>query len=251
MVSPPTRAAVRSPALAALWAVWLVLAAPAGAATLVNPGFETGDFSGWVLNEDSGIGFFGTWGVLVTGTAVGSGASVFDHHDGINVTQRTPGLPTTFHATEGSFLAVQLQRGPETHRMYQDVTLLATDTDLIWDMRYENHATGGFDPARQYLAVHVRDPVSDAILATVFRTDRGDPLSVAMSSFTADVSAFAGRTVRLDVELEVQDFYFDVAFDNFAVTGAPEPGSVVLLGLGLALLGSRRGLQAAKARPTP
>jgi hypothetical protein len=123
--------------------------------------------------------------------------------------------------------------------MYQDVALASDATTLSWDMFYQNHSAA-FNLGSQFLRVAIMD-LSDNILSTLFLTNPGDPQGIPMSAFSADISAFAGTTARVDVTMQVQDFFFDAGFDNFRVDGAvPEPGSLGLLGLGLAGLGFMR-----------
>jgi len=99
--------------------------------------------------------------------------------------------------------------------MFQTVTVGSGVTTLRWDMAYQNHS-GGFNAGSQYLAVNVRDPATDAILATLFKTTQGiDPQQAPMQTYAVDISAFAGQTVRIDVELQGQNFFFDATFDNF------------------------------------
>jgi len=204
-----------------------LVGASAGAAPLVNGSFETGDYTGWTLFETASTPvYFGTWGIATTGATINYGDSTFDFFDGVNVSQYSPGLPITYNATDGNFVAYQLQTGPQQHRMYQDVSLDLSVTALCWDMEYNNH-NPVFDPLSQYLAVNIRD-LSDNILQTLFVTQVGDPLSIPMTPFSANIGSYAGTTVRIDVDLQVQASYFDATFDNFRVGGpgcstAPSP----------------------------
>ncbi|MCW5809024.1 MAG: choice-of-anchor D domain-containing protein, partial [Deltaproteobacteria bacterium] len=211
------------------------LATSALSSIVVNGSFETGDYTGWTLAESSGVPSLGTWGIAGDGETIGSGATVFDFADGVPVQQFTPGLPHTYHATDGVFVALQLQNGGEQHRMFQTVQLPACQPLLLWDMEYRNH-NGAFDAGAQYLAVNVRDPDSDAVLATPFKTMPGAPPVVpAMTPFEADLTPFAGQTVRLDFEQQVQLFHLDAAYDHVrvickglgALPGALDFGSVV------------------------
>jgi hypothetical protein len=202
----------------------------ASAVALVNGGFETGDYTGWTLFESSGTPDFGTWGIASDGQTVNYGDFVFDFFDQIDVSQYSPGLPHTYTATEGNYLALQLQNGPETHRLSQDMTVKTcnTRTILSWDMEYYNWM-GEFVPSYQALSVYIRDVNTDAILKTLFQTTAGiDPQSIPMTPFSADISEFAGMTVRLDVEMQVYGFYFDAAFDNFKMGCANLAGGVAL-----------------------
>jgi len=184
-----------------------------------NGSFETGDYTGWTLLENSGIPLNGTFGVLTSPTTVNPDTTqVYDWYDGqLNVCS-SPGLPYTFVATDGAFVGVHLQQGPEQHRMYQDVTLPIGTGRIRWDMYY-NNTWGSWDPAGQYIAVNLRDTTTDAIIATVFKTTAGDPLVLAgMTPYSVDLSPWAGTTVRIDFEMMVNLNWMDVGYDNFRVT---------------------------------
>jgi hypothetical protein len=194
-------------------------AAAVSVAQFANGSFETGDYSGWTLFEGglSTEPSAGTWGIAQNGQTIEPGQSVFDFFDGIDVQQSSPGLPHTYTATDGNFTALQLQNGPQTHRMYQDIAMPVGAATISWDMEYNNH-NGDFVPDAQELAVYVRDVSSDEILATLFRTtQRVDPQFIPVTHFSGDVSAFAGRTVRISIDMIVDRLYFDAAFDNFKV----------------------------------
>jgi hypothetical protein len=194
-------------------------AAAVSVGQFANGSFETGDYSGWTLFE-GGVNtepLLAAWGIARNGQTINSGDFVFDFFDMIQVPQFSPGLPHTYTATDGSFTAIQLQNGSQTHRMYQDIALPVGVKSISWDMEYNNHAFD-FIPDEQLLEVNVRDVASDAILATLFRTTQFvDPPIIPLTHFTGDVSAFAGRTVRISVDLIGNRFYFDAAFDNFKV----------------------------------
>src|SRR3954462_9344481 len=185
-------------------------------AVIDNGSFETGDYAGWTLAEDSGVADRGTWAIVGDGQVISAGQSVFDFFDATGVVETSPGLPATYQATDGGLLAVQLQNGPEDHRMFQTVAMPTCQPVLRWDMAYWNHGDA-FDPSSQFFAVNVRDPETDAVLATPFKTAPGDSPQIGMSAFQVDLAAFAGQTVRIDFELQVQGLAFDAAFDNIRV----------------------------------
>ena len=201
----------------------------ASAVVLVNGSFETGDYTGWTLFESSGFPGWGTWGIASDGQTINPEDFVFDFFDGSTVPQYSPGLPHTYTATNGNYLALQLPNGPETHRLSQDITVPTCPTRTIfsWDMEYNNWA-GVFLPD-QILSIYLREVNTDVILATLFQTTPGiNPQSIPMTAFSADISAYAGMTVRLDVEMLVYEFYFDAAFDNFKVGCDNLAGGVAL-----------------------
>jgi hypothetical protein len=45
-----------------------------------------------------------------------------------------------------------------------------------------------------------------------------------MTGFSFDISAFAGKTIRLYIEMAVQHFFLDAAFDNFRLRPVLIPG---------------------------
>ena len=212
-----------------LAAAMMLLAAMPARAQIVNGSFED-DYNGWTLGEVPPAGAcVGTWGIANTGspqppvspTETGSpllqGGVAFDFHDGAPCSQSSPSLPITFAPTDGVKLAFQLQSDvPQLHRMHQDIAV-GPGSSLHWDMQYNNHA-GASDPS-QYLAVRIRDSVSDAILEELFiTTNPGEPQSIPMTGFSADLSAHAGKTVRLSVDMQVSLNFLDAQFDNFRLT---------------------------------
>ena len=72
-----------------------------GCASLVNGSFETGDYMGWTLFEDSGSPYYGTWGIASDGQTINWGDLVFDFFDGINVEQFSEGLPNAIKLSVG------------------------------------------------------------------------------------------------------------------------------------------------------
>ena len=203
-----------------LVAAIMLLAAMPARAQIVNGSFED-DYTGWTLEESPEsrplTDCFGTWGIATTGLTITGlpGELVFDFSDGVDCAQTSDGLPITFTATDGLKLAFQLQNGLQLHRMHQDIAVGPAST-LHWDMQYRNHA-GVFDPVNQYLAVRIRD-LSDAILQDLFITNPGAPQSIPMTPFQADLAAYAGRTVRLSVDMQTNLAFLDAQFDNFTLT---------------------------------
>ncbi|HEV7558461.1 MAG TPA: choice-of-anchor D domain-containing protein, partial [Kofleriaceae bacterium] len=187
-----------------------------------NGSFETGDYTGWTLRGS-------TWGIAADGQTIQRGDNVFDFVEQGLVAQFSPALPITYHATDGSFVALQLQTFAEDRRMFQTVSLPSCQPLLQWDMQYQVFG-GSFDPNSQYIAVNIRDPETDAVLATPFKTSDGDPTTVpTMTPFQIDLSAFAGQTVELDFEQQVEIWHFPSAYDNIRIVckglGAV-PGSI-------------------------
>ena len=198
---------------------------------IVNGSFESG-YSGWTLSESVydpawGVPFDatgGTWGVGNGGLTLGPGASAFDYFDGITVAQSSPGLPITWGPTDGNAVAFHLQNQSGSQRLYQDFTLAANATHVEWDMQYTNHLIE-FDPFgfENFVAVSLRRPGDDALLGQLFRTYPGAEPSIPMTSFSADVTAFAGQQVRLEVGLKNLG-YFDLVLDDFRIVPPSDGG---------------------------
>jgi hypothetical protein len=179
----------------------------------VNGGFETGNFSGWtVVNQSGGSG---DWFVYTGTTSPLSGFTI----------ATTP---------EGTHAAVTDQTGPGSHVLYQDVALESGFAHtLSFDVYYENRAGLFASPAsldfnvfpNQQYRIDVLRPSAPAtsvaagdVLASLFQTDPGDPFSLAPTSISADLSSFAGTTVRIRfAEVDNQGF-FQASVDRVAIS---------------------------------
>lgn len=197
-----TSGAVAASALAAF-----VLAAGAGAATVANGGFETGDFTGWTKTTSGS----GDWFVY-TGTT-----SPFS--------SQTIAAPP-----EGTFAATTDQTGPGSHILYQDVALEPGHSHtLSFILYYENRNVLFFSPdslsesvvPNQQYRVDIMDPAAPVdsvapgdVLATVFRTMPGDPASKPYTPMTFDLTPFAGQTVRLRYAEVDNQFFFQASVDR-------------------------------------
>ena len=224
---------------------------------VTNGSFESGDYAGWTLSETGGGGTnCGTYGIATKGQVVAQGSQVFDFFDNILVFENSPGLPITYDATDGTSVALQLQNCAQNHRMFQTVSVPLCNAKVRWDMAYNNH-NAGFDDLGQFTAVHIRD-ASDVILATPFKTTITDPLIISsMTAFEADISTFAGQTVQLDFEHQVQQFFFDIAWDNIRIecAGTPTltttPSSHDFLGVRVGTTSAATGFQLANTGTAP
>lgn len=213
---PDTRARVRGP----------VAPSPAGAqATAQNGGFETGTFSNWTVQNTCTTGSAGNWFVY-TGTT--SPLSAFT----------IPAPPG------GSFAAITDQQGPGTHILHQDLALEAGSTHtLTMTLYFNNRAAANVTPAnlnlscldpagnpnQQYRVDIIRttaaiDSVSASdILLTIFWTANlpTSQLSLAPTQFTANLTPFAGQTVRLRVAEVDNQFFYQAGVDNVVLTSEP------------------------------
>lgn len=185
-----------------LLTVWDSETAP----TLSNGDFETGDLAGWTT-ESRGSG---DWLVYEDG-ANPPDPSISDPSPAFEV----PDPP------QGQFAAVADMDGSGVHFLYRDIEVTGPWT-LHATVFYENHGVAIYDPPsfgvfdgdswyggteqNQQFRIDLIDPESsiqsleDAdVLATVFRTQAGDPPALEPSAVRIDLSPWEGQVVRLRV----------------------------------------------------
>ena len=151
-----------------------------------NGGFESGDFTDWTTGVGTNAGF-----IINDGTILPASSDA----------------PTAPFA--GNFSALADQPPPSLSLLSQDVALPAdaTEIGLRWVDRARNF-TDNF-AANHQVRVETRD-TNDATLAVVFSTQPGDfPLADWTWRF-ADLSAFAGQTIRLAFIVDAELAFLDV-----------------------------------------
>jgi hypothetical protein len=186
----------------------------AGAASITNGGFETGDFTGWtVVNQAGGSG---NWAVYM-GTTAPNGATI--------------AAPP-----EGTHAATSYQSGPGSHVLYQDVTLEPNAKHtLTFTLYYTTLAAFATPstldyttiPNQQYRVDVIKPsaPVTSVaavdVLANLFQTKTGDPSTLAPTVMSFDLSQFAGQTVRLRFAEVDNSGNFYGSVDAVRVTSSP------------------------------
>jgi hypothetical protein len=179
-------------------------AASASATQLVvNGGFETGNLEGWSQSES------------------GSAWTVFD-------AKGAEEAGIDFPPSEGAYSAYVGPTGPGTAILYQDIAVPTATTDqLALDFGYRSDAAL-LEPDQQ-VRIDVMNPdalptsVAPAdILATVFATNTGSPQELPPRTLTADLSPFAGQTVRLRF-LVAHMAALDTVLDDVSVESTPLP----------------------------
>ena len=216
--------------LALVVACALVAPTSASAATVVNGDFEAGNLNGWqVYNSTSA----GNWFAY-------SAAKVNELNDEHAPSGYRPFLPPV-----GNFAAYTEEEYPDTAILYQDVALEPFDThQLSLTLGYTSAApivapnTLAVDPGpspseNQQLRVDVINPAAPIetmnpadILATPFANKTGDPQVMPAQTFTADLSALAGQTVRIRIANAVHDEEFNAMADNVSILSAPPSNTV-------------------------
>jgi subtilisin family serine protease len=188
-----------------------------GGELAVNGSFETGNFTGWNVSATGPV--FRPW--QVTGPGMGGGFGM------------APTLPQ-----DGDFVAWNGfdGGGPMQYIMSQDVTIPeGQGAELSWHERIQwNFNLGGFASLSRTHAVEVRDPGTDVLLATLhtFSTgtqDTNPTGDTGWTSHSADLTAFAGQTVRLVFRQNIPQAGTgpgQIEFDGIRLTVLGAPGNV-------------------------
>jgi hypothetical protein len=199
-------------------------AAPA-AAEVVNGNFETGSFLGWGVSSLTGTN---RW----------------------TVAERKPieeEFQFAFPAGTGDHVAVTEYNGADTAALSQELALpAASNITLSLYLFYESAVPivvpspntlfvsakpeGSSAPANQQVRVDVlkaNAPLESLspndILATPYASQSGDPEKVGPKLVTADLSAFAGQTVRLRIATAVEDGPMEAGIANASLAATPIP----------------------------
>lgn len=176
---------------------------------VTNGGFETGDFTGWTV-DNAGVGDF-----FVLSDSTGHGLA-----------------DTILGPPESTYAAVTIQSGPGSHILYQDLALPTHSKIRLQATVYicslasfaDNGNLDHSGLANQQFRVDIVDPAANVrdvgagVLLAVWRTMPGDPRESGYVLLDVDLTAFAGQTVRLrfaEVDNQVQ---LHAAVDAVSVT---------------------------------
>jgi len=199
------------------------LPAAASAAGIVNGDFETGNLEGWTLSNSTFEGGQGTW-LAYAGTV----------------------LPPPFESTEfevpappqGKYAAITAQSGPGTRIIYQDFTVATGGAQALSLIAYyrssapmvtgpgldatsENNQQYRIDVIKPSAPITSVDPGD--ILLNVFATETGDPATLAPETISANLTPFAGQTVRLRIAEVDNGGFFNAGVDAVTYAGGPTP----------------------------
>ena len=158
-----------------------------------NGGFETGTFTNWSKENDSGGDF-----VIDNGSYEPPG----------------PEGPTPPYA--GNYCVVSEQTNTGTHVLYQDISLppTASSAVLSWVDRIRNYASDF--TSNQYFHVEIRT-TNDALLQMAFTTTSGETLLNDWTNRTFDLSPYVGQTIRIAFVESDSLYYLNVYLDNISV----------------------------------
>jgi hypothetical protein len=184
---------------------------------IVNGNFETGSMSGWghapghPLRTFSLHGFYAVHGTVapVSGIPIPPPAG----HTQAVVDEIGPGsavLFQTFTVPKNGHLSLRLWYANYAGIFFTPRMLVPSD-DFAPNQQLRIDITG---PEAGLYSLRPQD-----VLANVFRTTRSSPVATLPHTVSANLSALAGKTVRLRIA-EVDDlFFFNVGVDNVTVTG--------------------------------
>ena len=175
---------------------------------IVNGGFEAGNFTGWTLQPSTSF--------VVANSSLDP-----------------PGSDLPASPYQGGFSA--LSYNSSTNVMYQDVAIPANSHfTLHWADRIRNFGQSFSDPTQEY-RVEIRN-TTNGVLGTAYSTTAGDPLLQEWTERSADLSAYAGQTIRVVFSKIANLGQFNVLVDSVRITNdlpvAPifvtlDPGEVV------------------------
>jgi hypothetical protein len=252
-----------------LVAVLVALLVPheADAANFVNGNFESGTLGGWQVHQTTGAG---NW-FAYRGTDAPIGSKRPNPADPV---QPPP---------QGNFAAIADQANPESLILYQDVALepgrshqlsllayydsydpiaipspdtLSVDEETLRLPNGQSQKNQQFriDVIRPEAPLDSLDPAD--ILRTMFVTKPGDPVRMAPRKLTANLSVFAGQTVRLRIATAVTEEVLNSGVDAVSIATSASGrsgarggrGKPVLFGFGRLAVSRSRGIATLKVR---
>jgi hypothetical protein len=228
---------------AALVATALLVASVQPAAALVNGDFEAGSLAGWTVTDQAGGS--GSWFADAPGTTTPLSGMT---------TSAAGGSP------HGTTYAVSDQTGPGSHALTQPFTVgPSSSVTLTWDMFINNYDGGPTGTGLDYTVVPTEVGRVDILTSAASPFDIGagvlencflggapggtpNPFATFSCNITAAVGG--GGTFQLRFAETDNAGYFNMGIDNVSISAVPEPGTLALLGLGLAALGFSRRKEA-------
>ncbi len=248
-----------APILTVVAGVAMLMPGAASGATVVNGDFETGNLSGWQVSNSSPDGnwfaYTGTKPPLQKKEEEKPEEIEIIPIEPIKpITPKIEPVPSRvfppfFAPPQGSWGAVSDEEDPDTAILYQDIALEPYWTHQLTMTFYYNSfdqifvpspdtlATGGPriiiigeepKPVNQQVRVDVMKPTAPIdslnpsdILTTLFASKNGDPESMAPTQLSANLTPFAGQTVRLRIATAAGDLVFNAGVDAVSIASTP------------------------------
>jgi hypothetical protein len=180
---------------------------------------NTAAVSGLIKNGDFEIEALTGW------TIENTGSGTFSLNDGSFIPS---GPDVAMPPFAGDFSVLSNQTGPGVHAIHQDITIpVRNDLRLQWTDQIRNHATLFADPEQEF-RVEIRD-TANQVLAVLYSTTPGDQLIQPWTTRTADLSQFAGQTVRIAFVEQDNRGYFNVHLDDVQITSLSSPSTVTVI----------------------
>jgi hypothetical protein len=219
--------------------------------------YQNGSGVGWQFFEENDVSLGSTFATVNDGTSVAFFGSLHDYYDsaitGVSCDELQMSFGLPFKVLDGDVntneqIALLLGNQPRHATLWQDVTLPAdatlTGVDLQWRMAYQNDyffldPTTPFDSTYQYIAVYVYTPDANGDRPTgtqpLWITTNGRDAGVVYSlqDYTVHLPASlvpttGAETIRVEFELVAQNWFFEVAIDEFALIPVkPSTGSAL------------------------
>ncbi|MEQ1850637.1 MAG: hypothetical protein ABMA01_03495 [Chthoniobacteraceae bacterium] len=188
-------------------------------AQLANGDFELGNLSNWSQTQAGATNWYN-----YTGTSAPVTGGFFD--------------PVSA-PPQGDRAAISDSAGAGWAILYRDIPLPAGPAQTLkLQVYYVNRAVGGWiTPAdltntavpNQQFRVDIIDPLAPlntttGVLLEVFKTEVGDDLSMPPTQFCADLSAYAGSTVRLRIAVAMTENTLNASVDDVQLDSDPSSG---------------------------
>lgn len=216
-----------------------MLAPSSAEARVINGGFESGTLRGWSVYQANP---FGDW-FAYEGTETPIGAERKEQELGRDAPVQAP--------PQGTHAAVTDEIEADTLILYQDIALepgrdyqlglvayynsyrpiavptpdtlsVADEALRLPNGKFQENQQFRIDVMRPEAPLESLDPAD--ILRTVFTTKLGDPTTMSPRKLTANLSAFAGQTVRLRIANSVTEEVFNAGVDAVSIASGP-PGT--------------------------